>query len=176
MPLPSDKRQTVDDILGGGSDDFNWDDTVAASDDFDPIPSGVYRCLLTNGRLSTARTGTRSYKLEFSVLDGDHAGRKLWHDAWFTRNAKTFTKRDLEKVGFTSQKALEHPPRSGYVVDVKVALRTENDGRQSNKVLGFKVVVEAPPPGTLDADDEGNCSRNIDNAEAGSADLDDTPF
>src|SRR4051812_47413698 len=124
MASPSDKRQTVDDILGGGSGDFNWDDTVAASDDFDPIPPGVYRCLVTDGRRSTAKTGTRSYKLEFSVLDGDHTGRKLWHDAWLTHKARAQTKRDLTKVGFRSEKDLEHPPRSGYVVDVRVALRT----------------------------------------------------
>jgi Protein of unknown function (DUF669) len=167
MPSPSDRRRTVDDILGGGSGDFNdlWDNTQAASDDFDPIPMGVYRCLVSDGKLSVAKSGTKSYKIEFRILEGDFAGRKLWHDCWLTRDAFAMTKRDLTKVGVTSGDALHHPPRSGIIADVKVALRTENDGRQHNRVNGFKVVADAPPPGTLDADEGDGEAEDSDNGE-----------
>jgi hypothetical protein len=156
MPAPSDKRRTVDDILGSTSDDFNalWESTPAAADDFEPIPPGVYRCLVSDGKLSTARSGTHSFKVEFLIIEGPHRNRKLWHDAWLTRDAFANTKRDLLKLGVTSREAMNRPPRSGIVVEVKVALRTENDGRQYNRVNGFKVVADAPPPEILDVDED----------------------
>jgi hypothetical protein len=160
MPVPSDKRPTYNDILGGGGDDFNrlWDATAAADEGFDPLPPGTYRCFVADGRVATAKTRTSSYKVTFQVISGPFAGRKLWHDLWLTPKALAMTKRDLAKLRIHTPAQLRQAPPTGIVADVRVTLHTENDGRSCNKVLGFTVVEDAPPPGTFDPDseDEGN--------------------
>jgi hypothetical protein len=140
----------------GGGDDFNdlWDRTQAANDGFDPLPAGTYRCLITDGRRATAKTGTESYKLTFTVIAGAFAQRKLWHDLWLTPKALARTKGALQKLRIYRPDQLRQAPPTGIVCDVRVALRTEDDGRSFNRIIGFTVVEEAPPPGTLDPDDE----------------------
>lgn len=157
MPERFGKRRTVEDILGGGSGNFNdlFNSTQPAPDDFEPIPAGTYRCLVADGKISPpAKTGSSSYKIEFLVLDGAYRNRKFWLDSWLTKAALPRTKRDLLKLGINSREAMDHPLRSGIVADVKVALRTEDDGRQHNRVNAFKVVEDAPPPGTFDPDED----------------------
>jgi hypothetical protein len=155
MPVPPNKRPTYDSVFGSG-DDFNdlWNQTEAADDGFDPLPSGTYRCLVSDGRLSQAKSGTPSYKLTFSVLDGEHANRKIWHDLWLTPRALAMAKRDLIKLGLNRPEQLNQAPPTGIVCDVKVVVRTEDDGRSYNRVTGFAVVEGAPPAGTLDPDDD----------------------
>src|SRR5207248_3120293 len=71
MSTPSsDRRQRLRDIVRGNAADFQktWDATEASSG-FDPLPPGVYRCLITDGRLFTSRTNaTPGYKVEFQVI------------------------------------------------------------------------------------------------------------
>ena len=52
---------------------------------------------------------------------------------------------------------MKQPPPAGLVADVRVAVNTEEDGRQFNKVSGFKIVEQAPAPAALqpDADEVG---------------------
>ena len=47
----SDKRPRLRDIVRGNAADFNrtWNETEASSG-FDPLPPGVYRALITDGR------------------------------------------------------------------------------------------------------------------------------
>ena len=156
-------RPTYDSLSGGG-DDFNdlWDRTQATADGFDPLPPGTHRCLVSDGRLSQAKSGTKSYKLTFTVIDGDHANRRLWLDLWLTPRALSMTKRDLIKLRIHRPEQLRQAPPSGIVADVKVAVRTGDDGTSYNQVRGFTVVEDAPPPGTLDPDDEDNQSGEED--------------
>jgi hypothetical protein len=78
----SDRRPRLRDIVSGVAADFNktWNETEASSG-FDPLPPGVYRCLITDGRLFTSKTNaTPGFKITFEVIDPPHAGRKVWHD------------------------------------------------------------------------------------------------
>src|SRR4051794_1282704 len=110
--------------------------TAKAADEFKPIPAGLYRCRVEEGELSASRAGTPGYKLTFRVLDGEHAGRRVWLDLWFTDKAKDFARRDLQKLGFDEGddddilQRLERPLPEGIIADVKVGLRRENDGRE----------------------------------------------
>ena len=70
------------DILHGSGANFNeaWDATQAAGE-FGAVPKGEYVCHVTQGELESSRTkGTPGYKIEFTILDGDFKGRKLWLD------------------------------------------------------------------------------------------------
>jgi replicative DNA helicase len=155
MPVPPGKRPTYDSVPGDG-DDFNdlWDKTQAAEDGFDPLPAGVYRCLVHEGRRWEADSGTKGYRVTFVVLDGEHANRRLWHFLWLTARALPMTKRDLKKLAIDRPEQMDRPLPSGIIADVRVGLRTEDDTRSFNRVIAFKVIEAALPPGALDTDDQ----------------------
>jgi hypothetical protein len=121
--------------------------TVKAADDLKPIPSGEYRCRIVNGELFNSRSGTPGYKLTLEVLDGEHAGRRVWHDVWLSEAALAMAKRDLAKLGIERPEQLERPLPEGIIVAAKVALRRNDDGAEFNRVVRFDVVdVEPPTP------------------------------
>lgn len=52
---------------------------VEPNDAFDPLPSGEYVCIITASEMKPTKSGSGAYlELEFQVVDGPHAGRKLW--------------------------------------------------------------------------------------------------
>jgi hypothetical protein len=121
-----------------------WESTRAAAER-GPLPAGEYVCCLAGGELFNSRTGTPGYKLKLEVLEGEHAGRCLWHDIWLTAAALSMAKRDLGKLGVTQVEQLDRPLPEGIVVRVKVALRTEDSGTRHNRVVRFEVVGIDPP-------------------------------
>jgi len=117
-----------------------------------PLPRGTYRCRLTDGELVTSKSGTPGYQVVFTVDDGDHKGRRLWHTAWLTPAAMPMSKRDLGRLGIVSLDMLDRPLPGGFVCDVKVALRVDDDGvTQRNRVVSFAVVAVLADP-TADDD------------------------
>ena len=91
------------------------------------------------------------------MLDGDFAGRRVWHDIWISEAALPMAKRDLAKLQITSPEQMESPLPEGIVVSAKVALRRGDDGGDYNRVTRFEVVAFEPPkpdafapPDTLD--------------------------
>lgn len=174
--MPDDRRPRLDDILNGGGDDFNamWDSTAAAGE-FKPLPPGRYRALIADGRLAESKANkTPSYKLTFEVLEtAAFAGRKVFHDLWLTPKALATSKRDLFKLRIHTPQQLRQAPPTGIIADVKVALRTGDDGAQYNKVAGFQVIGEGTPPGTLepDADELGeDDDSEVDSCDSGGFD------
>jgi hypothetical protein len=56
------------------------------------------------------------------------------------------SKRDLAKLGVTSLDMLDRPLPAGFVCDVKVALRVDDDGVERNRVVSFSVVEVLADP------------------------------
>ena len=132
----------LSDILNGHGGNFNdqWNSTEAAGD-FGPVPRGEYVCHVTKGELESSRSkATPGYKVEFTVIEGDFKGQKLWHDCWLTAAALPQTKRDLTKLGITSPAQMERPLPRGIRCKVTVVLRKDDDGIDRNKVRTFEVV------------------------------------
>jgi hypothetical protein len=146
-------RKSLVDVLHGTSRDElarQYAEAEAAGD-MVTLPRGTYRCRITDGELVESKGGTPGYTLTFTVDDGEHKGRKLWHTAWLTPAALPMTKRDLGKLGVTSLDVLEQPLPAGFVCDVKVAVRADDDGVERNRVVSFAVVEVLADP-TADAD------------------------
>jgi len=146
-------RKSLVDVLNGSSRDElarQFAEAEAAGDML-PLPRGTYRCRVTDGEVVSSKSGTPGYTLTFGVDDGEHKGRKLWHTAWLTPAAMPMTKRDLAKLGVTSLDMLDRPMPAGIVVDVKVALRVDDDGFERNRVVSFDVVEVLADP-TADDD------------------------
>jgi hypothetical protein len=143
----TNQRRSLGDIARGGVDNLQraWDSTQAAAG-VDPVPSGTYRCLVSEGRLFASQSnGTPGYKLVLQVLDGPHAGRRLWHDVWLTDAALSRAKYELGQLGITDLGQLEQPLPAGLIVEVVVSLRTGDDGLQYNKVRSFRVIPPVVP-------------------------------
>jgi hypothetical protein len=146
-------RKSLYDILREG-DRQNlsqaWGETQAA-EDFTPLPPGEYVARIVGGELFTSKTkNTAGYKLAFAVLEGDHQGRKFWHDVWLTPAALPMAKRDLAKLGVMALEQLERPLPPGIRCKVKLALRHDDDGVEHNRVRSFEVVgVDLPEQDTF---------------------------
>ena len=146
-------RKSLVDVLTGSSraELARQFDEAEAAGDMLPLPRGTYRCRVTDGELVTSKGGTPGYSLTFAVDGGEHKGRKLWHTAWLTPAALPMTKRDLAKLGVTSLDMLDGPLPPGFVCDVKVVVRADDDGVERNRVVSF-VVVEVLADPTADDD------------------------
>src|SRR5262249_45925760 len=103
-----------------------------------------YRCAITQAELFTSQGGTPGYKLTLEVLEGEHAGRRAWHDVWLSEAALRMAKRDLGKLGITDLRQLERPLPAGVVIQAKIVLRRDDDGREYNRVRSFEVVSVEP--------------------------------
>jgi hypothetical protein len=155
-------RKSLVDVLNGGASRAElarqFDEAEAAGDML-PLPRGTYRCRVTDGELVTSKGGTPGYTLTFTVDNGEHKGRRLWHTAWLTPAALPLSKRDLAKLGVTSLEMLERPLPAGFVCDVRVVVRADDDGTERSRVVRFdvaEVLVDptadddfaSPPPAT----------------------------
>jgi hypothetical protein len=110
-----------------------WDQTAAAGE-LGALPKGEYIALLVGGELHSSKEGTPGYKLTFRVAEGEFAGRRFWHDLWLTPAALPMAKRDLAKLGITALDQLEQPCPQGIRCKVKLVLREDDQGAQSNRV------------------------------------------
>ncbi len=142
-------RKKLTDILHNDRRDAiarAWAETQAAGE-FGVLPAGEYVAVIIGGELFTAGTGTPGYKLTFKVGEGEHAGRHFWHDLWLTPAAVAMAKRDLGKLGVTSLDQLERPLPQGIRCKVKLTLRRDDDGNESNRVRSFEVIgIDTPQP------------------------------
>ena len=162
----------LSDILAGSGDYFNnWNDVKAAGD-FVPLPRGVYVCHWTKGELKNSRSkATPGITLEFTVIEGEHKERKLWHDLWFTDLSKPHAKRDLAKLGITDPKnQLEQPLPKWIRCNVTAVVRRDDDGIERNKVQTFEVTgidkpeadAFAPKPPSDAAEPQGEVDTSFD--------------
>ena len=138
----------LSDILRNGDADRlqnAWNTTQAAGE-FGLLPADEYVCHVERGELETSRSnGTPRYKLKFVVIDGEHKGRKVWHDCWLTEAAMPHTKRDLGKLGVTSLDQLERPLPPGIRCKVRVVIHKNDKGNEHNDVKSFEVVgIDTP--------------------------------
>ena len=152
----------LSDILNGNGGNFNdqWNNTEAAGD-FGPVPRGEYVCHVTKGELETSRSkGTPGYKVEFTILDGEFKGRKLWLDCWLTGPALPMSKRDLGKLGIVSTEQMERPLPRGIRCKVTVVLRKDDDGIERNRVRSFEVVgIDTPEADPFTPKPEGDAAE-----------------
>lgn len=137
------ERKKLFDILQQASDRENlqraWKTTVAAAE-FAPLPKGEYVFRILLGELFTSKRGTPGYKLTLEVSEGAFEGRRAWCDFWLTPAALPMTKRDLAKIGVTDLEQLEQPLPAGILIKGKLALRTDDDGNESNRLVRFECI------------------------------------
>ncbi len=141
------ERKRLSDILQQNSDRERlsslWKTTAAAAE-FAPLPKGEYTFRILAGELFTSKRGTPGFKLTLEVTEGDFEGRRAWCDFWLTPAALPMAKRDLAKIGVQNLEQLEQPLPSGILIKGKLALRTDDDGNESNRLARFEYVGIEP--------------------------------
>jgi hypothetical protein len=152
-------RKSLSDILSAGNgDDFInlWNSTEPA-DEFGPLPPGVYVCHLVKAELNRSRRkGTPSYNMTFKVIEGDYAGRLVWHDIWLTAKALSMARRDLGRLGVTDPRQLEQPIPKWVRFRISVVVRRDDDGIERNVVRAFEVLgIDQPPVNPFAPETEG---------------------
>lgn len=170
--MSTNHRKKLSDVLSNAQALAKiWASTEAAGD-LSPLPPGEYRARILSGELFESKSGTPGYKLHLEVVDGDHAGRRLWHDVWLTAAAMAMAKRDLGKLGITELTQLEKPLPQGILLDVRVVIRENDSGDRFNAVRGIAAAgVEQGDPfrpfgDDEDADDDQDDGDDGDDAAA----------
>lgn len=144
----SAQRKSLSDILRDGAMESLADAwaTTAAAGEFAPLPAGEYSCSVLSGELfESAIKNTPGYKVCFEVIEGAHAGRRVWSDLWLTPAALPMTKAALAKLGITSLEDLSKTLPRGIRARVKLTLRAEDNGATYNRVKSFDVTGIEPP-------------------------------
>lgn len=120
---------------------------AAADVDYSPIPKGDYVVeLIQEGTgLFRSKGGTRGYKLEMRVAEGEFTGRRLWFDLWLTPNAVPITKRELSRIGITKTEQLGSPIPVGIRVRVQVVTEQDDRGGLHNRVKTIREFVGLAP-------------------------------
>ena len=158
----------LSDILNGNGGNFNsqWDATEAAGD-FGPVPRGEYVCHVTKGDLESSRSkATPGYKVEFTILDGEFKGRKVWLDCWLTPAALAQSKRDLGKLGIVSPEMMERPLPRGIRCKVTVVIRKDDDGIERNRVRSFDVIgIDTPKTSPFAPKPDGDAAEPDGNVD-----------
>lgn len=67
--------------------------------DFKPLPKGRYVCVLDNCLIEQTKSGTNYLAMNFTVVKGQFANRKLWHKVWFTEKAYNMAAQQLDNIG-----------------------------------------------------------------------------
>ncbi len=65
-------------------------------------------------------------------------------DIWLSEAALPMAKRDLAKLGVTDHEQLDRPLPSGILIKGKLALRTDDNGNESNQLKRFEFVGVEP--------------------------------
>jgi hypothetical protein len=130
-------------------------DPNATANNFDPLPDGKYRAAITESGTKTTNDGTGEYlKLTFSVLDGDHKGRKLWVNLnlWHrSEEARKFSRAELSLVCKAAGRlaARDSEELHGIPMILDVRQKRDKDGEVRNVIKQYLPdgpVTDARPP------------------------------
>lgn len=167
------ERKKLSDILRGSNREAlakQWKTTEAA-EDLAPLPPGEYVFRILSGELFVSKEKqTPGYKLTLEVTEGEHEGRRCWHDVWLTQAALPMAKRDLGKIGVTDLEELERPLPSGILIRAKIALRKNDDGTEHNRVIRFEPAGIEPGDAFEPPPDSDNQASG-DAADAGASEM-----
>lgn len=130
--------------------DFDADEVIANSNDFDLLPAGEYQLQIVDTSVADNKRGTgKILKLVIEVVSGPYAERKIWENINFKNDNPTAQKIAQEQLAFLS-KALgfAQPPRNSEeyrfkTFTAKVGISKDKTGQysDSNKV-NFKSALK----------------------------------
>lgn len=132
---------------------FNFDPSAApapAAKSFEPLPRGSYNAIVIDSDIKTTKAGNGEYiELVIQVVDGIHAGRRLWERLNVSNPNKTAE--DIAKaalaelcaaVGVTKLTDTEQLHDRPFQVHVDI----DRKDPTRNRVVGYGSANLTPPP------------------------------
>ena len=120
---------------------------------FDALPPGRYEAIISESEMKDTKAGTGQYlQLTFTVVGGQHEGRKLWSRLNLVNpnaTAVSIAERELSAichcVGILVPQDSEELHDALLVIDVIQELNPMS-GQQTNRIKGYSQVTSAPAP------------------------------
>jgi hypothetical protein len=129
-----------------------WDLSNVKPQGNDTLPAGKYVCNITNAELKDTKSGTGQYvKFEFTVKEGDAAGRKVWAQI----NVKNENPK-AQEIGMSQFSAVvacsKYPNPAkvtlaelcGLTIGVKTKIKTDEYGEKAEVSYFFEPKTTVP--------------------------------
>ena len=118
--------------------------TVEPTSSFDPLPAGKYLAAVTGTEMKPTKDGTGKYlNIEFTVLEGEHKGRKVWDrlclnhpNAQTVRIARGNLSALCRAIGVMQPRDSVELHNIPLVITVRVKKR-DDTGEFTNEVKGY---------------------------------------
>lgn len=126
---------------------------VEPQQSFDALPPGRYEAIISESEMKDTKAGTGQYlQLTFTVVGGQHEGRKLWSRLNLVNpnaTAVQIAERELSAichcVGILVPQDSEELHDALLVIDVIQELNPMS-GQQTNRIKGYSQATSAPAP------------------------------
>lgn len=131
---------------------FDASTVTPAASSFEPLPAGIYVAHVVDSEVKTTKAGTGKYlQLTWEVLDGTHAGRKVFDRLNIQNPNET-----AQQIGLGQLSQLCHAVGLPKVQDsmelharpcrIKVAIKQNEQFGDSNEIKKYEAVEGARPP------------------------------
>jgi len=112
--------------------DYTGDDNVV---DYRQVPSGTYRCRISEVRPGTTRAGDERWSLALVVVDGEHAGKlAAWDALVFSTRGRARARMVLKALGLPAKGRVQIEPADlvdrQALVEVRAVDYTSPSGEQ----------------------------------------------
>lgn len=144
----------------------NWQELLESAEEsteYTPLPEGEYPLVITETEVVQSSTGKTGFKTVSEVLDGDHAGRKVFNSFYISPEspkALGIFFRHMSALGLDSEYFASNPDEDDIANEllgaqyIGVISHTQNDGKTYANIQDVKVLDEeyegaeasAPPP------------------------------
>ena len=130
---------------------------VDTTDNFAPIPEGVYRALVASAEERPTRaSGGLGLNVQYEVVEGTHKGRKLFHWINLRNNNKTAEEIGHKELARLCMATNVPQPRSpaefcGKLISVRVKIE-EYQGEKKNSIAQIILPDQVPPSQSTNSD------------------------
>ena len=133
--------------------DFNFNpseyvDTKTST--FDPLPNGTYSAMISNSDYKATKAGTGHYiELVIDIIDGPHAGRKLWERLNVdnpNKQAEDIARGALNRLLMACGKPDAKDTESIHDIAFIMVLDIDRKEPTRNKVMTYKAVGSPATP------------------------------
>lgn len=141
----------------------NWDE-VPESGGFEPLPPGTYRGEIKNVDERTTRAGDPMWHLDIKVLQGEHRGRHVFDNLFFSKSGLRRVKNVGKQLGLPVEGTSELRPSDLVGLRVRVIVELEEyEGRQRNAVTynGYQLADESEAPHQGKQSDSGASDAEV---------------
>jgi hypothetical protein len=122
--------------------DFNPSEYVdTKTSTFDPLPNGTYSAMISSSDYKATKAGTGHYiELVIDIIDGSHAGRKLWERLNFdnpNKQAEDIARSALNRLLVSCGKPDARDTETIHDIPFKIDVEVDRKDPTRNRIAGY---------------------------------------